>query len=162
MTGAERLVAACRREPVDATPVWFMRQAGGSLPDYLALRERHEVIEIARTPELCAEVSAGAVDALGTDGAVMFADVMLLAEAMGVRLELRSDGPVLERPIRSLATTSRTCGGRSGEADLGFVLEAIGRVRPGLGGRARRDRHRRRSVHDGRVPHRGRTVARPV
>ena len=64
VTGAERLVAACRREPVDATPVWFMRQSGGSLPSYLALRQRHSVIEIARTPQLCAEVTVAAADTL--------------------------------------------------------------------------------------------------
>ena len=81
MTGAERLLAACRGEPVDATPVWFMRQAGGSLPRYLALRERHTVMEIARTPALCAEVTVGAAEVLGTDGAILFADVMLPVEA---------------------------------------------------------------------------------
>jgi uroporphyrinogen decarboxylase len=135
MTGRERLLAACSRRPVDATPAWFMRQSGGSLPDYLALRERHSVIEIARTPELCAEVTAGAAETLGTDGAVMFADVMLLAEAMGIRLELTADGPVLEQPIRSLddVLALRTV---DPVADLGFVLDAIGRVRARLGERA--------------------------
>ena len=65
------------------------------------------MIEIARTPELCAEVSAGAVDALGVDGAVLFADVMLLVEAMGVELELTAEGPVIAHPIRSLADVAR-------------------------------------------------------
>ena len=132
MTGAERFLAACRREPVDATPVWFMRQAGGSLPAYLALRERHSVIEIARDPELCAEVSAGAARTLGTDAAIMFADIMLLAEAMGVALELLSDGPRVEHPIRSLADVERL---RAVDpaADLGFILEAIRMTRSALG-----------------------------
>ena len=135
MTGAERLLAACRVRPVDATPAWFMRQSGGSLPAYLALRERHSVLDIARSPELCAEVTAGAADALGTDGAVLFADVTLPVEAMGVALELTASGPVVERPIRShddLARLRRV----DVEADLGFVLEAIRRVRSAIGVRA--------------------------
>ncbi len=135
MDGRERFLAACRGEPVDTTPVWFMRQAGGSLPRYLALRERHSVLEIARSPELCAEVSAGAAIALGTDAAVMFADVMLPVEAMGVELELNAEGPVVARPIRSLDDLARL---RPVDAatDLGFVLDAIGRVRGELGERA--------------------------
>jgi uroporphyrinogen decarboxylase len=112
-----------------------MRQAGGSLPGYLALRARHSVIEIARTPELCAEVSATAATNLGTDAAVMFADIMLPVEAMGLALELRSDGPAIERPIRSSADLARL---RQVDvaADLGFVLEAVAGVRAALGERA--------------------------
>jgi uroporphyrinogen decarboxylase len=109
-----------------------MRQAGGSLPAYLAMRERHAVIEIARHPERCADVSAGAATALGTDGAIMFADIMLLAEAMGVEVELTAEGPRIERPIRSLADVERL---RDVDpfADLGFILEAIRRTRAALG-----------------------------
>jgi uroporphyrinogen decarboxylase len=134
-TGAERLVAACRGRPVDATPVWFMRQSGGSLPAYLALRERHSVLEIARTPALCAEVTAGAAHALGTDGAVLFADIMLPVEAMGVALELSAAGPVIERPIRSADDLARLRP-VDVEADLGFVIEAIRLVRAALDERA--------------------------
>ncbi len=135
MTGAERLLAACRAAPVDATPAWFMRQAGGSLPAYLALRERHSVIEIARDPALCAEVTVGAAEVLGTDGAILFADVMLPVEAMGVSLTLTAEGPIIEHPIRTAADVARL---RTVdvEADLGFVLDAIGRCRAGLGDRA--------------------------
>jgi uroporphyrinogen decarboxylase len=135
VNGAERLLAACRGEPVDAVPVWYMRQAGGRLPRYVALRERHSVIEIARTPALCAEVSAGAAETLGVDGAVMFADIMLLVEAMGVEVELLSAGPLIRRPLRSEADLAalRTVDPAS---DLGFVLEAIGLVRRELAGRA--------------------------
>lgn len=134
MTGAERLVAACQGRPVDATPVWFMRQAGGQLPRYVALRERHSVIEIARTPELCAEVTVAAVDGLGVDGAVLFADIMLLVEAMGVEVELSSAGPVIDRPLR---TDEGVAGLRAvdPETDLGFVLQAIRLVREELGRR---------------------------
>ena len=135
MTGAERLLAACRGEPVDATPVWFMRQAGGSLPRYQALRARYGVLEIARTPELCAEVSAGAADALGTDGAVMFADIMLPVAAMGLDVELTPDGPVIASPVRSEADLGRLRA-VDVETDLGFILEAIRRTRSALGERA--------------------------
>ncbi len=135
MTGAERFLAACRGAPVDATPVWFMRQAGGSLPAYLELRKRHSVIDIARDPRLCSEVSAGAAIGLGTDGAIMFADIMLLAEAMGVALELRADGPRIEHPIRSQADIERL---RVVDpaSDLGFILEAIGSTRSAIGSSA--------------------------
>jgi uroporphyrinogen decarboxylase len=135
VTGAERLIAACRGEPVDTTPVWFMRQAGGSLPGYLALRERYSVLEIAKSPELCAEVTVLAADTLGTDGAVMFADVMLPVEAMGVALSLAPTGPVIEHPIR---TEDDVAGLRQIDpaTDLGFLLEAIGRVRRAVGERA--------------------------
>ena len=135
MTGAERLLAACRREPVDATPVWFMRQSGGSLPAYLALRERHSVIDIARTPALCAEVTAGAAEALGTDGAVLFADILLPVEAMGVRLELTAAGPIIDRPIRTADDVARLRAVDVG-TDLGFVAEAIRLVRSSVGDRA--------------------------
>ena len=107
MTGAERLLAACRGEPVDATPVWFMRQAGGSLPRYLALRQQYDVLHIARTPELCAEVTVGAAEVLETDGAILFADVMLPVAAMGVEMSLTAQGPLIERPIRTLADVER-------------------------------------------------------
>jgi uroporphyrinogen decarboxylase len=135
MTGRERFLAACAGQPVDATPVWCMRQAGGQLPSYLALRERHSVIEIAKTPALCAEVSTTAATTLGTDGAVLFADVMLPAEAMGVELELTAEGPLIDRPVRETRDLARL---RAVDVatDLGFVLESIGRVRAELGDRA--------------------------
>lgn len=135
MTGAERFLAACAGRPTDTLPVWFMRQAGGRLPRYLALRERHSVMDIARTPELCAEVSAGAAQALGVDGAVLFADIMLLVEAMGVPVELRETGPVIDRPLRDRAAID-ALRRPDPAADLGFVLDAIGRVRLAVGASA--------------------------
>lgn len=135
MTGAERLLAACRSEPVDATPVWFMRQSGGSLARYKALRERHEVMAIARDPALAAEVAIEAQAAIGSDGAILFADIMLPAQAMGVTLELTPAGPRIERPIRSADDVAAL---RTPDvaADLGFVPEAARRVRAGVGERA--------------------------
>lgn len=93
-----------RREPVERTPVWFMRQAGRSLPEYRALRERHAFFELARTPELCAEVTLQPVRRHGVDAAVLFADIMSPVVGMGVGVELvEGVGPVVERPIRSRA-----------------------------------------------------------
>jgi uroporphyrinogen decarboxylase len=135
VNGAHRLLAACHRDAVDATPVWFMRQAGGSLPGYLRLRERHSVMQIAKTPQLCAEVTCGAVETLGVDGAVLFADVMLPIEAMGVALELSAQGPVIAEPIRSREDVERLRAVNV-PADLGFVLEAIALSHRDLGGRA--------------------------
>ena len=96
------LVRVARREPVERTPVWFMRQAGRSLPEYRALRERHSFFELARTPELCAEVTLQPVRRHGVDAAVLFADIMSPVVGMGIGVELvEGVGPVVERPIRS-------------------------------------------------------------
>jgi len=135
MIGQDRLLAAARRQAVDATPIWFMRQAGGSLPRYLTLRERYSVEEIARTPDLCAEVSVMPVEAYGVDGAVMFADIMLPVAAMGMDLELTSAGPIIASPIRSAADIARLRQ-LDPETDLGPMLEAIRNVRRELAGRA--------------------------
>jgi uroporphyrinogen decarboxylase len=97
-----RFLAAARMEPVDATPVWLMRQAGRSLPEYRALRERYRLVDIVAQPELCAEVTLQPVRRLGVDAAVMFADIMLPLRGMGVDFELVEDvGPVIAHPIRS-------------------------------------------------------------
>jgi len=82
------LVRACRLEQVERTPVWFMRQAGRSLPEYRELRKRYGLFEIARQPELCAEVTLQPVRRHGVDAAVMFADIMLTVLGMGVEVEL--------------------------------------------------------------------------
>jgi uroporphyrinogen decarboxylase len=93
---APLLVRAAKREPVERTPVWFMRQAGRSLPEYRALRERHEFFEIGRRPELCAEVTLQPVRRHGVDAAVMFADIMTPVVAMGVDVQLvEGVGPVV-------------------------------------------------------------------
>jgi uroporphyrinogen decarboxylase len=102
------LVRAARREPVERTPVWFMRQAGRSLPEYRALREQHSFWEVAQTPELCAEVTLQPVRRHGVDAAVMFADIMTPVLAMGLDVELLEGvGPVLETPVRSAADVAR-------------------------------------------------------
>src|SRR5712691_11615627 len=95
-----RFLDAARRRPVDVTPVWLMRQAGRSLPEYRKLRERWSLVEIVAQPELCAEVTLQPVRRLGVDAAVMFADIMLPLRGMGVEFELvESIGPVIAQPI---------------------------------------------------------------
>ena len=103
-----RFLAAARREPVDTTPVWMMRQAGRSLPEYRALRERYSLLDIVAEPDLCAEVTLQPVRRLGVDAAVMFADIMLPLRGMGVEFDLvEGVGPVIARPIRSPADVER-------------------------------------------------------
>ena len=94
------LVRAARREPVERTPVWFMRQAGRSLPEYRALRERHSFWEVAREPELCAEVTLQPVRRHDVDAAVMFADIMTPIVSMGIDVQLvEGVGPVIDPPV---------------------------------------------------------------
>jgi uroporphyrinogen decarboxylase len=103
-----RFLDAARRRPTDATPVWLMRQAGRSLPEYRALRERWSLIEIVAQPELCAEVTLQPVRRLGVDAAVMFADIMLPLRGMGVEFQLVEDvGPVIAHPIAEPADVER-------------------------------------------------------
>jgi uroporphyrinogen decarboxylase len=126
---------AARRLPVGVTPVWFMRQAGRAIPDYRRVRERHSVVEIARTPELAAEVALQPVRTLGVDAAILFADIMLPVQAMGVALDLvERVGPVIDRPIRTPADVRalRPLEPREG---VPFVLETIRLLNAELGGR---------------------------
>src|ERR687886_2989271 len=102
------LVRAARREPVEHTPVWFMRQAGRSLPEYRAIRERYGLFEIVGEPELCAEVTLQPVRRHDVDAAVMFTDIMFPVLGMGVEVELVENvGPVVERPIETRADVER-------------------------------------------------------
>lgn len=126
------LVRTARREPVERTPVWFMRQAGRSLPEYRALRERHTFFEIAGTPELCAEVTLQPVRRHDTDAAVMFADIMSPVLGMGVKLELvEGVGPVVERRLESAADVERLQV-RDPEEWAAPILEAVRIVREEL------------------------------
>jgi uroporphyrinogen decarboxylase len=123
------LVRAARREPVERTPVWFMRQAGRSLPEYRAIRERSSFWEVAHTPELCAEVTLQPVRRHGVDAAVMFADIMTPVLGMGLDVDLvEGVGPVVAQPVRTIADVERL---RVPDADEAFapLLEAIRIVR---------------------------------
>jgi uroporphyrinogen decarboxylase len=120
------LVRVCRREPVERTPVWFMRQAGRSLPEYRALRERHSFFELALTPELCAEVTLQPVRRHGVDAAVLFADIMSPVLGMGIDVELvEGVGPVVERRIESRADVERLAATEPDER----ILDALRIVR---------------------------------
>ena len=131
----DRFLRACRREPVDATPVWFMRQAGRSFAAYRKLRERYGILELAKTPELCAEVTLMPVRELGVDAAVLFADIMLPLEPMGVGLRIEPEvGPIIDRPSRSAADVAMLQ--PFDQTGVSFTLDAIRLVRAELGGSA--------------------------
>ena len=126
------LTRACRRETVERTPVWFMRQAGRSLPEYRELRKHHDLFSVCRQPELCAEVTLQPVRALGVDAAVMFADIMLPVIGMGVDVELVENvGPVIADPVRTSADVERLRVPDPEEA-VPFILEAVRLVRAEL------------------------------
>jgi len=126
------LTRACRREAVERTPVWFMRQAGRSLPEYRELRKRHDLFSVCRQPELCAEVTLQPVRAHNVDAAVMFADIMLPVIGMGVDVELVENvGPVIAEPVRAIADVERLRVPDPEEA-VPFILEAVRLVRAEL------------------------------
>ena len=148
---APLLVRACRHEPVERTPVWFMRQAGRSLPEYRALRERHGFFELAGTPDLCAEVTLQPVQRYGVDAAVLFADIMTPVLAMGIDVELvEGAGPVIARPVRTLAEVEATSTGRAAGGD---ARSHSPRARGAVGGQGAR-RLLRRAVHGRLLPRR--------
>jgi uroporphyrinogen decarboxylase len=119
-----RFVKACQSQPVDRTPVWFMRQAGRYMPEYRAVRKRYSLIEICKRPEVAAEVTITAAEALGVDAAIIFADLLLPLEVMGLPFYFSTgEGPVIERPIRDQADISRLRTDRA--SDLGYVAEAV-------------------------------------
>jgi len=129
----DRFLRACRREAVDVTPVWFMRQAGRYMPEYRAIREKHTLLEICYQPELAAKVTLQPVRALGVDAAILFADILLPAIPLGVGLEFsKGEGPVLQNPVRSLEDVQRLRP-VDPETDLAYVLAAIKILRGELG-----------------------------
>ncbi len=126
------LVRACRREPVEHTPVWFMRQAGRSLPEYRKLRERYGLFDIVGEPELCAEVTLQPVRRHHVDAAVMFTDIMFPLLGMGVEVELVEDvGPVIAKPVWTAADVERLAVPEP-EESVPTILEAVRLVRAAL------------------------------
>jgi uroporphyrinogen decarboxylase len=135
MTGAERMLAAARRGPVDRTPVWFMRQAGRCLASYRELREKYDILTLTRTPELCAQVTLMPVEQFGVDAAVMYADIMLPLYGMGVPFSIDPGvGPIIEHPIRDRAAVEglRIVDPHEGTPEL---FETIATVRETLEGK---------------------------
>jgi uroporphyrinogen decarboxylase len=103
----ELFLRACRGEAVERAPVWIMRQAGRYLPEYQAVREKHSFLKICKTPDLAAEVSLQPFERLGVDAVIVFSDILIVAEAMGMGLAVPDSGPVLRRPIRNRAAVKR-------------------------------------------------------
>ena len=131
----DRFLRACRRKPVDKTPVWFMRQAGRYMSDYRALRERYSLLQICREPELAVAVTLQPVDVIDVDAAILFSDLLLPFTPMGLDFDfLKGEGPSIERPIRHAADVQRVRAFEPREA-LGHVLTTIRMLRKELDGR---------------------------
>src|SRR5450631_4363421 len=117
-------VRACKRLPVETTPVWFMRQAGRYMKEYRDVRRQYSLMEICKKPEIAAEVTITAAEFLGVDAAIIFADLLLPLEVMGLPFHFQAgEVPVIEQPIRSAEDIARLRTDRA--ADLGYVSEAI-------------------------------------
>ena len=129
----ERFLKACRREPVDCTPVWFMRQAGRYMPEYQAVRASHSILEVCKTPELAAQVTLQPVERFPVDAAIIFADILLPLEPMGIRFEFaEGEGPVIQNPIRDRADVERLQ--VSDGSALAYVGDSIKQARKALSG----------------------------
>jgi uroporphyrinogen decarboxylase len=127
MTGAQRFLRACLRQPVDVTPVWFLRQAGRYMAEYQAVRRHHSLLEICQTPQLAAEVTITAAEKLDVDAAIIFADLLLPFTPMGLDFEfINGEGPAVHHPVRTAADIDALRTDRA--AELGYVSEAIQRV----------------------------------
>jgi uroporphyrinogen decarboxylase len=123
---------ACRQEPTPYTPVWLMRQAGRYMQEYRQVRARVPFLELCKTPDLAAEVTVTAVERLGVDAAIIFADILLILEPMGMHLEfVTGDGPVLHNPLRDVTDVERLRE-IDPEESLGFVMQAITTTRKQL------------------------------
>jgi uroporphyrinogen decarboxylase len=135
MSHEYNFVRACRREPVDRVPVWLMRQAGRYMPEYRALRKERSILELCRTPELAAQVTLQPINRFDLDAAIIFADILLPLEGLGVGFHFAAgEGPVIEKPIRTPEDVDAL---RSFDpkVELGYVLDAVRIVRGELDGR---------------------------
>ena len=130
----DRFLKACRREPVDCTPVWFMRQAGRYMAEYRSLRAKHSMLALCKTPELAAQVTLQPIDRFPLDAAIIFADILLPLEPMGLILEFAAgEGPVIHNPVREQADVDRLNVIDGGELD--YVSDAIRQAQRALNGR---------------------------
>jgi uroporphyrinogen decarboxylase len=122
-----RFVRACLRRPVDRTPVWFLRQAGRYMQEYRDVRKHHTLVEICKQPELAAEVTITAAEKLGVDAAIIFADLLLPLEPMGLDFEFQAgEGPVVHHPVRTAEDVRQLRTDRAD--DLSYVASAIQKV----------------------------------
>ncbi|WP_447986677.1 uroporphyrinogen decarboxylase [Nitrospira sp. Nam74] len=130
----DRFLKACRREPVDCTPVWFMRQAGRYMKEYQAVRATRSILDVCKTPELAAQVTLQPIDRFALDAAIIFADILLPLEAMGLSLKFtEGEGPVIDNPVRSRGAVDglKTIDGD----ELRYVSDAIRQARQALADR---------------------------
>jgi len=134
MSRADRFLRACRGLPVDATPIWIMRQAGRYLPEYRAIRSKYAFLELCRTPDAATEVTLQPIDIIGVDAAILFSDILLVADAMGCPLILDEAGPQFPTPIRSADQVEKLIV-PDPEEKLGYVMQAVRQVRKGLDGK---------------------------
>lgn len=127
-----RFLKACRREPTDVTPVWLMRQAGRYMPEYRALRAKVSFLELCKNPELATEVTVTAAERLGVDAAILFADILLILEPMGLELEFaKGEGPVIHNPVREAADVDRVRW-LTDLSPLDYVYRAVRSIRSAL------------------------------
>src|SRR5437588_8996076 len=128
-TGVARFLDACHHRQPDATPIWFMRQAGRCLAEYRELRKRYDILTMAKTPELGMQVTLMPVQEFGVDAAVLYADIMLPLEGMGISFEIEPEvGPIIHNPIRSMQDVAalRLI---DAQESTPYVMEAIRLVR---------------------------------
>lgn len=132
----DRFIKACFKEPVDRTPVWMMRQAGRYLPEYRATRAKAgDFLTLCKTPELACEVTLQPIDILGVDAAILFSDILVIPEAMGMELKfLEGEGPSFPEPVRTEKDIQKLRISDPHE-DLNYVLEAVTLIRKELKGR---------------------------
>ncbi len=134
-TSNHPFLAACRRERTPYTPVWLMRQAGRYMEEYRKLRAQYDFLELCKRPDLAAEITVAPVERLGVDAAILFADILLLLEPMGVGLEYsKGDGPVIPRPVRTAADVD-ALKDVAPEKNLSFVFDAVRKCREALNNR---------------------------
>jgi uroporphyrinogen decarboxylase len=125
-------LAACRRERTSYTPVWLMRQAGRYMEEYRKLRAQHDFLELCKRPDLAAEITVTPVERLGVDAAILFADILLILEPMGIGLEYsKGDGPVIHRPVRS-GKDVESLKNFDAAQELSFVYDAVKKIRKAL------------------------------
>jgi uroporphyrinogen decarboxylase len=124
---------ACRGEPTPYTPIWLMRQAGRYQPEYRAIRAKVSFVELCKTPDLAAEVTLLPIAQLGVDAAILFADILLILEPLGIGFEFtKGDGPHIEKPVRTTKDIDDVASEIKAEESLGYVMDTVRRVRKGL------------------------------
>ncbi len=127
---------ACAKKPTPYTPIWLMRQAGRYQPSYRAIREKVSFMELCKSPALCSEVALRAVDDLGVDAAIVFSDILVVLEPLGIGFEFtKDDGPKIQKPVREGADVDRVATEIDAKGSLAYVMDAIRTTKKDLGGR---------------------------